>query len=90
MLHLTDESGTEVDADVFEELLQAGDLTIKVSTEKSTGKTWVKKCGSSTRSSDEHCVGLNVFVYQSSLSVSVSLLCPPVIDSLVVKPKRSC
>ncbi|KAE8278071.1 hypothetical protein D5F01_LYC23868 [Larimichthys crocea] len=36
VLHLTDESGTEVDADVFEELLQAGDLTIKVSTEKST------------------------------------------------------
>ncbi|CAJ1083779.1 uncharacterized protein LOC127531094 isoform X2 [Xyrichtys novacula] len=35
-LHLTDESGTEVDADVFEELLQAGNLTVRVSTEKST------------------------------------------------------
>ncbi|CAL8271733.1 unnamed protein product [Lota lota] len=35
-LHLTDKSGTEVDADVFEELLQAGDLTINVSTERST------------------------------------------------------
>ncbi|CAM4652279.1 unnamed protein product [Leuciscus chuanchicus] len=35
-LHVTDESGTEVDADVFEELLKAGNLTIHVSTEKST------------------------------------------------------
>ncbi|CAJ1048612.1 uncharacterized protein LOC111571121 isoform X3 [Xyrichtys novacula] len=35
-LHLTDESGTEVDADLFEELLQAGNLTVRVSTEKST------------------------------------------------------
>ncbi|XP_035018982.1 uncharacterized protein LOC118113392 [Hippoglossus stenolepis] len=35
-LHLTDESGTEVDADVFDELLQAGNLTIMVSTEQST------------------------------------------------------
>lgn len=31
-LHLTDESGTEVDADVFEELLQAGNLTVRVTT----------------------------------------------------------
>lgn len=38
-LHLTDDSGTEVDADVFEELLQAGNLTVRVTTEKSTGKT---------------------------------------------------
>ncbi|AWP15702.1 Hypothetical protein SMAX5B_018129 [Scophthalmus maximus] len=29
-------SGTEVDAEVFEELLRAGNLTIKVSTERST------------------------------------------------------
>ncbi|KAG7318554.1 hypothetical protein KOW79_018309 [Hemibagrus wyckioides] len=36
-LHLTDESGTEVDADVFEELLQAGNLTVMVSTEQSRG-----------------------------------------------------
>ncbi|KAG7505294.1 hypothetical protein JOB18_028427 [Solea senegalensis] len=35
-LHLTDESGTEVDADVFEELLQAGNLTVRVTTEMST------------------------------------------------------
>ncbi|XP_033960462.1 uncharacterized protein [Pseudochaenichthys georgianus] len=35
-LHLTDESGTEVDADVFEELLQAGNLTVKVSTGQSS------------------------------------------------------
>ncbi|KAK1903732.1 ATP phosphoribosyltransferase regulatory subunit [Dissostichus eleginoides] len=35
-LHLTDESGTEVDADVFEELLQAGNLTVKVSTGRSS------------------------------------------------------
>ncbi|XP_030588577.1 uncharacterized protein LOC115782519 isoform X1 [Archocentrus centrarchus] len=35
-LHLTDESGTEVDADVFEDLLQAGNLTVRVTTEKST------------------------------------------------------
>ncbi|XP_076591434.1 uncharacterized protein LOC143323468 [Chaetodon auriga] len=35
-LHLTDESGTEVDADVFEDLLQAGNLTVRVATEKST------------------------------------------------------
>ncbi|XP_077439108.1 uncharacterized protein LOC144062000 [Vanacampus margaritifer] len=34
-LHLTDDSGTEVDADVFEELLQAGNLTINVCKEKS-------------------------------------------------------
>ncbi|XP_056268773.1 uncharacterized protein LOC130192693 [Pseudoliparis swirei] len=34
-LHVTDQSGTEVDADVFEELLQAGDLAVNVSTEKS-------------------------------------------------------
>ena len=38
-LHLTDESGTEVDADVFEELLQAGNLTVRVTSEKSTGET---------------------------------------------------
>lgn len=37
-LHLTDESGTEVDADVFEELLQAGNLTVRVMTGKSTGE----------------------------------------------------
>ncbi|KAG7313896.1 hypothetical protein KOW79_022392 [Hemibagrus wyckioides] len=36
-LRLTDESGTEVDADVFEELLQAGNLTVTVSTEQSIG-----------------------------------------------------
>ncbi|KAJ4940677.1 hypothetical protein JOQ06_026973 [Pogonophryne albipinna] len=35
-LHVTDESGTEVDADVFEELLQAGNRTVKVSTEQSS------------------------------------------------------
>ncbi|KAI9535100.1 hypothetical protein NQZ68_007189, partial [Dissostichus eleginoides] len=35
-LHLTDESGTAADADVFEELLQAGNLTVKVSTEQSS------------------------------------------------------
>ncbi|XP_059417045.1 uncharacterized protein LOC132152250 [Carassius carassius] len=35
-LHVTDESGTEVDADVYEELLKAGNLIIHVSTEKST------------------------------------------------------
>ncbi|KAI9547953.1 hypothetical protein NQZ68_012970 [Dissostichus eleginoides] len=35
-LHLTDESWTEVDADVFEELLQAGNLTVKVSTGRSS------------------------------------------------------
>ncbi|KAF0047447.1 hypothetical protein F2P81_001080 [Scophthalmus maximus] len=35
--HLTADPGTEVDADVFEELLRAGNLTIKVSTERSTG-----------------------------------------------------
>ncbi|KAM7399910.1 hypothetical protein PAMP_019146 [Pampus punctatissimus] len=34
-LHLTDESGTEVDADVFEELLQAANLTVSMTTEKS-------------------------------------------------------
>ncbi|XP_058264404.1 uncharacterized protein LOC131364868 isoform X2 [Hemibagrus wyckioides] len=34
-LRLADESGTEVDADVFEELLQAGNLTVTVSTEQS-------------------------------------------------------
>lgn len=38
-LHLTDESGTEVDADVFEELLQAGNLTVRVALEKSAGET---------------------------------------------------
>ena len=36
---MTDESGTEVDADVFEELLQAGNLTVRVTSEKSTGET---------------------------------------------------
>lgn len=36
---MTDESGTEVDADVFEELLQAGNLTVRVATEKSAGET---------------------------------------------------
>ena len=38
-LHLTDDSGTEVDADVFEELLQAGNLTVRVATERSRGET---------------------------------------------------
>ena len=38
MLFLTDGRGMEVDADVFEELLQRGNLTINVSVEKSTGK----------------------------------------------------
>lgn len=36
---MTDDSGTEVDADVFEELLQAGNLTVRVATEKSRGET---------------------------------------------------
>ncbi|XP_007543316.1 uncharacterized protein LOC103131579 isoform X2 [Poecilia formosa] len=35
-LHLTDESGTEVDEDVFEELLEAGNLTVTVTTKKPT------------------------------------------------------
>ncbi|XP_041828521.1 uncharacterized protein LOC121643521 [Melanotaenia boesemani] len=35
-LHLTDESGTDVDADVFEELLRAGNLTVRVTSERST------------------------------------------------------
>ncbi|XP_058264325.1 uncharacterized protein LOC131364868 isoform X1 [Hemibagrus wyckioides] len=39
-LRLADESGTEVDADVFEELLQAGNLTVTVSTEQSIGKIY--------------------------------------------------
>ena len=40
---MTEESGTEVDADVFEELLHSGNLTVRVTTEKSTGETchWV-------------------------------------------------
>lgn len=41
-LHVTDDSGTEVDADVYEELLKAGNLIIHVSTEKSTGKTLLR------------------------------------------------
>ncbi|KAG7335613.1 hypothetical protein KOW79_000306 [Hemibagrus wyckioides] len=40
-LRLADESGTEVDADVFEELLQAGNLTVTVSTEQSIEWTWL-------------------------------------------------
>lgn len=44
-LHLTDESGTEVDADVFEELLQAGNLTVKVSTGQSSGKIQMENQG---------------------------------------------
>ncbi|XP_071399447.1 uncharacterized protein [Centroberyx affinis] len=35
-LHLTDGTGTEIDEDVFEELLQAGNLIVRVETEKST------------------------------------------------------
>ena len=36
---MTDETGTEIDADVFEELVQAGNLTVRVATDKSTGET---------------------------------------------------
>ncbi|KAG7335616.1 hypothetical protein KOW79_000309 [Hemibagrus wyckioides] len=39
-LRLADESGTEVDADVFEELLQAGNLTVTVSTEQSIAEDY--------------------------------------------------
>lgn len=42
MLHLTDETGTEVEADVFGELLERGNITINVSTHKSTGEISLK------------------------------------------------
>lgn len=42
-LHLTDKSKTEVDADVFEELLQTANLTVGVTTEKLTSET--RPCG---------------------------------------------
>ncbi|XP_058264491.1 uncharacterized protein LOC131364868 isoform X3 [Hemibagrus wyckioides] len=52
-LRLADESGTEVDADVFEELLQAGNLTVTVSTEQSIDATVIIKTNGGKRTHAE-------------------------------------